>query len=108
MTISGNTLEVNGKRVTFIHKIKTVLTSKGQYLVLLHFYKNINSGHELWNNVYGVNEDLDIIWQISGSKPRAYVDIFYYDEEFHAVDWEGMSCVPNIATGKIIREDFVK
>ncbi|WP_413575070.1 hypothetical protein ACLVWU_12470 [Bdellovibrio sp. HCB290] len=108
MKIKNNTLFLNGQSITFIHRIRTVMKTPQGYLVLLDHWKNGSTGHCLYDNVFMVSEDLAVLWQIKGRKPRAYVDIFFYDNEYHAVDVEGASTVPDMSNGIMIREDFVK
>ncbi|WP_413575069.1 hypothetical protein ACLVWU_12465 [Bdellovibrio sp. HCB290] len=65
-------------------------------------------GYNLWNNVYKINQNLEIEWQIQGSKPRCYVSIIHNNGEFEAIDWEGVCVVVDMNTGKVIREYLVK
>ncbi|MEK2688174.1 hypothetical protein [Bdellovibrio sp. GT3] len=108
METKNNMLTANGNSITFIHRIRTIMKTPNGYLVLLDHWKNRGTGHCLYDNVFMVSENLTILWQIKGRKPRAYVDIFFYDNEYHAVDVEGASTVPDMSNGDMIREDFVK
>ena len=63
-SISGKTLTVNGNRVDFEHDIKNTVEVDGLVVVMLWNMSTGNIQKQPFNNVYAVDENGKIIWNL--------------------------------------------
>ncbi|WP_413575068.1 hypothetical protein ACLVWU_12460 [Bdellovibrio sp. HCB290] len=104
----NNTFSIGDRSITFLHKIMSVDKVKDGYLVILNYWCDADLNYSFEDNIYKLNDNLEIQWQIQGYKPRCYVGIFVDEKNFRAISCDGMSVETDMATGKTISEKFVK
>lgn len=107
----GKELVLPKNVLTFDNEIRQVGVLSDRVVVLLDFH---DSKESMLNNLYAFRIlDGEMLWQVqpvvekypdlAGLVP--YVQVNYYDDTIHAIDYEGRNFSINPANGKII--DFV-
>ncbi len=110
--IQGDTLILSdGHSVTFPHNIWNVEKANDVFIVLL----KVPSGVVMTENVFGVSEAGEIIWQIeripltSTWPANRYTGINEHDDQtVNVFNWNGHEVKIDIHTGKVIGTEFVK
>lgn len=108
-----NVIIISGKRVDFEHNIEDVKEIEGIIVVLL----DIGRGVRFYNNVFGLNQDGELLWQVQDPCevynviPHGvpYVAIRINEaKQLLAYDFSGGIYFLNPNTGKIIGSDWTK
>ncbi|WP_196594988.1 hypothetical protein [Pectinatus frisingensis] len=110
--IDGNSLIVNGNKVDFQFKIDNVKICNGLYIVLVDIPSNIKTT----NNVYAVNENGHIVWQVQDvndvylfKNDVPYVGIRIIEDNFIiATNYNGVTVTVNSTDGKIVGKGVTK
>lgn len=110
--IQDNILVLNGKKITFNHKIRQVKSVNGVVIVLLA----IPSNDDTLDNIYCYNEKGIIKWQVQSIKDvfpelkRVYPfeQMQVFEDKIGASDFYGRRFFINIADGLIVGKDIVR
>jgi hypothetical protein len=107
-----NMLNVNGKELKFDLKIESVLEKEGVLLVLiLEHGSKLTNEHYHSRNIFGVNEEGEIIWQVE-APTKDPVDLYtgLFEEEGQVIGgaWSGGDCYLDPQTGKILKKILVR
>ena len=110
--VDKNAIIIGGKRVEFEYDIEDIKEIEGIIAVLLD-----SSGVHFSNNVFGLNQDGDLLWQIQDPSevynviPHGvpYVAIRINEaKQLEAFDWGSMKYTVDLKTGKIIDSRWTK
>jgi hypothetical protein len=106
------TVTVGGKKVTFDLNVDTVLEKDGILMVLLYGggeQSTCKTYHS--RNIFGVNEEGEIIWQVE-APTKDPVDLYtgLFEEEGQVIGycWKGFDNYLDPQTGKILDQEFTK
>lgn len=110
--IDDNALIVNGNKVEFQFKIDNVKICNSLYIVLVDIPSNI----KITNNVYAVNENGHIVWQVqdvnevySFKNDVPYVGTRITEDNFIiATNYNGVTVTVNSVDGKIVGKGITK
>ena len=105
--IKENRLLIEGKDLFFEYPIKGVLKKEGVLMVLLKVPAKFN----YQRNIFGVNEEGEIIWQVE-APTKDPVDLYtgLFEEEGQVIGgaWSGGDCYLDPQTGKILKKILVR
>ena len=106
---SKNTLYVgNNKKICFNHEITKVISCDDLVVVLL----NIPDGTKFNENIFGVDSEGRIKWQIEKILPDSddspYVDIRKLSDGLYAFNWSGIKTKIKLETGKVVYKQVSK
>ena len=109
--IEKNTIIIDARRVEFNRPISKILEFDNFIVVLLRITGQEADEH--YKNVYAVNHDGSIRWEIEnvperGGKYRPYSNIHKDDDELWANNVAGMKYRVDTSDGSLLDREFVK
>ncbi|MEW6516613.1 MAG: hypothetical protein AB1439_06920 [candidate division FCPU426 bacterium] len=108
IVVKGKEMLFKKNKVKFKYEIKKVIKKGNVYIVLLRKPIGIHDNE----NVFGVNEHGETIWQIEKTvhiyKDSPYMDLYEAKKHVWVGNWDGDAYRIDVKTGKILERKFTK
>ena len=110
--VEKNKFLLEGKVLEFESEIDTVLENDGIYILLI-LENDMNRTGEFYGsrNIFGVNAEGEIIWQVEAPTKDPvdlYTGLFEEEGEVIGYAWSGGDCYLDPKTGKILKKILVR
>lgn len=108
--VDNNNLLVNNKKLCFKHDVKSVIELKGLLIVEITNNSSNKVSEQPLNNVYAVNKEGDIEWNIKDifGGGRLYVGIRCEGDNLFVVDFYGVNHKIDVLKKKILYSEGYK